>query len=69
MSEAPKFGEALDELERIVRAIEADEVDLDELADKVDRASVLVQLCRERLAATDLRVRTIIEGLEAQQES
>lgn len=68
MSEEPKFGEALKELEQIVRAIESDEVDLDELADKVDRASDLVQLCRERISATELRVKSIIDGLEGGDE-
>lgn len=66
--EQPKFGEALRELEQIVRAIESDEVDLDELADKVDRASELVQFCRERIDATELRVRSIIDGLDGGEE-
>ncbi len=69
MSDEPKFGEALQELEQIVRAIESDAVDLDDLADKVDRASVLVQLCRARITSTELRVRTIIDGLEAEDEA
>lgn len=63
-TEAPKFGAALDELEAIVRAIESDEIDLDDLADQVDRAAELVQLCRERITHTEARVRNIIEGLE-----
>lgn len=64
MSESPKFAAALAELEQIVAEIESDSVDLDELADKVDRASVLVKLCRDKIGTTQLRVRSIIEDLE-----
>jgi exodeoxyribonuclease VII small subunit len=59
-----KFGEAMSELEAIVSSIETDEVDLDDLADRVDRAAALVQLCRERIANTEMRVKKIIDGLE-----
>lgn len=68
MSEELKFGEALTELEQIVRAIESEQVDLDELADKVDRASELVAFCRERIATTELRVQSIIEGLDPEED-
>ena len=39
--ETPKYGEAIDELEEILEEIEAEDVDLDDLADKVERARAL----------------------------
>lgn len=62
--EALKFGEALRELEQIVATIEGDELDLDDLADRVDRAAALIALCRDRITSTQMRVRKIIDGLE-----
>jgi len=62
--EALKFGEAMQELERIVASIEGDDVDLDDLAEQVDRAAALIQLCRDRIERTQTRVRKIIDGLE-----
>ena len=69
MNEEVKFGEALAELETIVRAIESNEVDLDELAEKVDRAAVLVELCRDRIETTQMRVREIIDGFEPREDA
>lgn len=62
-----KFGDAMAELERIVASIESDDVDLDDLAEQVDRAASLIQLCRDRIERTQTRVRKIIDGLESDQ--
>ncbi len=43
------YREATQELEDILRAIENDTVDVDELTLKVQRSSRLIQLCREKL--------------------
>ena len=66
--ETPKYGEAIDELEDILEEIEAEDVDLDDLADKVERASDLVELCRQKLDRTEVQVQSIIEDLEADEE-
>jgi exodeoxyribonuclease VII small subunit len=66
--ETPKYGEAIDELEEILEEIEAEDVDLDDLADKVERASDLVELCRQKLDRTEVQVQSIIEDLESDEE-
>jgi exodeoxyribonuclease VII small subunit len=58
------YKDALLELEKILDQIEGDEVDLDELASKVERAATLLQLCRGRIAQTEQQVRRIIEDLD-----
>lgn len=58
------YKDALLELEKILDQIEGDEVDLDELASKVERAAMLLQLCRGRIAQTEQQVRRIIEDLD-----
>ncbi len=66
--ETPKYGDAIEELEDILEEIEAEDVDLDDLADKVERASDLVELCRDKLDRTEVQVQSIIEDLEADEE-
>lgn len=63
-NETLKFGQALRELEQIVATIEGGELDLDDLAERVDRAAALIALCRDRISSTQMRVRKIIDGLE-----
>ncbi|RAU82704.1 exodeoxyribonuclease VII small subunit [Pontibacter arcticus] len=43
------YREATRELEEILRAIENDAVDVDELTQKVQRSSQLIKLCKEKL--------------------
>ena len=61
---APRYKDALRELELILDQIESDEVDLDELAARVERAASLLQLCRARIEQTEQQVRRIIDDLE-----
>jgi len=43
------YREATQELEEILRAIENDSVDVDELTQKVQRSSLLIKFCKEKL--------------------
>ncbi|MFT4678422.1 MAG: exodeoxyribonuclease VII small subunit [Flavobacteriales bacterium] len=51
------------ELEEILGQLENDEISVDVLAEKVERASVLLKMCSERLRSTEKRVDEIIENL------
>ncbi|MEZ5964373.1 MAG: exodeoxyribonuclease VII small subunit [Planctomycetota bacterium] len=53
------------ELEAILDAIEGGDIDIDALSDKVERASALIKICREKLAGTELRVKKVVEDLTA----
>ncbi|MBI33969.1 MAG: exodeoxyribonuclease VII small subunit [Flavobacteriales bacterium] len=63
VSEKITYKEALEELEEIVNGIESEEVDVDELAKKVERASKLLTVCSEKLRKTETEVDKIIEKL------
>lgn len=63
-----RYRDAMAELERLLDEIDDDGVDLDELALKVERASQLIKVCREKIARTEMQVRSIIEGLETAEE-
>ena len=64
--EAPADGyaAALAELQKILDALEAPDVDVDALAGHVDRAAELLRFCRERLVAAETQVTEIVAGLE-----
>lgn len=64
--EEPRYAEAIQELETILDKIENDEVDLDDLGAKVERAAVLIQLCRQKIERTEFQVKKIVESLEGQ---
>ena len=63
-----KYGEALEELNQILAAIDEDQFDLDELADQVGRAADLIRLCREKIDATELQIQSIINELDEGEE-
>lgn len=58
------FSNAMEELETILRRIEGDEVELDDLASEVERASVLITACRETIDRTEKEVKVILADLE-----
>ncbi|MFP4600021.1 MAG: exodeoxyribonuclease VII small subunit [Persicimonas sp.] len=66
-SEEIAYGEAMGELESLLDEIDGDDVDLDELAVKVERASKLITVCRDKIEHTEMQVKTIIDGLERAQ--
>ena len=47
------YASALAELERILAELEASDVDVDQLADRVARATELIGVCRQRIGAAD----------------
>lgn len=62
------YSDAIDELETILDEIEGDDVDLDDLADKVERASELVEICRDKIDDTEMQVQSIIDDLRSEEE-
>lgn len=60
------YAEAVEELETILARIEGAEVDVDVLSANVERAAELLRLCRSRIHKAELRIRNVLEGLEAE---
>ena len=63
------YAEALEELEAILVDLDDDELDVDALATKVERAAALVRLCRERISGARMQVDEIVAGLDDQDDS
>ena len=58
------YADALAELEEILDSLEADQVDVDTLAARVERAAVLIRLCRARLGSARAKVDAVVVELE-----
>ena len=63
------YAEGSAELESILDAIESGDADIDVLSEKVERASDLIKICREKLSGTELRVNKVVEELAAESSS
>lgn len=69
MTEAPdpdslSYAGAVEELEAILEELEDDNLDVDQLAERVGRAAILIRLCRERISHTRLEVERIVSDLD-----
>lgn len=64
MSKQNKYSTALAELEQLVYDIENDNVSVDELSEKVQRATTLISLCKSILTKTEKEVSEALEALE-----
>ena len=53
MNNPKKYEEALAQLETIVRKMEANEYDIDELAEQLKTAQQLIKFCKDKLTKTE----------------
>ena len=58
------YAEALTELEVILSGLEDEDVDVDTLAEQVQRAAELIELCRERIGAAKLRIEEVVTNAD-----
>ncbi|MEI6681747.1 MAG: exodeoxyribonuclease VII small subunit [Bacteroidota bacterium] len=65
MKDKPNYTEAFEELREIVSEIETGDISVDDLAEKVKRAAMLIKICKDKLSATEEDVNKILKELEA----
>ena len=58
------YTAAFEELQQIVRDMEAGEITVDELSVKVKRAAELIVICKNKLSSTEEDVNLILKELE-----
>jgi exodeoxyribonuclease VII small subunit len=63
MNKELKYSEAIDELESIVKEIENEEITIDQMSEKVKRASELIAICKNALNVTEDEVKSILYEL------
>ena len=59
MNENPKYEEALAQLDTIVRKMEQNEYDIDELAAQLKTAQRLIKFCKDKLTKTEAELQKI----------
>jgi exodeoxyribonuclease VII small subunit len=65
MNDTSNYAEAYEELQRIVSEIENGEISVDELSEKVKRATELIRICKLKLSTTEEDVNKILKDLES----
>jgi exodeoxyribonuclease VII small subunit len=58
------YKEAISEIEKILEKIENEELDVDELAEKVKRVSTLLKICKDKLLKTNEQVEQILREMD-----
>ncbi len=69
MKEKISYTEAFTELEAIVGELEQGEISVDELSEKIKRASVLIKICKDKLTTTEEDVDKILEELHEKEQN
>ncbi|MCH5307109.1 MAG: exodeoxyribonuclease VII small subunit [Prevotella sp.] len=59
MNEELKYEQALTKLETIVHKMEANEYDIDELAQQLKEAQKLIKFCKDKLTKTEAELQKI----------
>lgn len=68
MEENYTYTDAFEELQSIVHDIEVGEVTVDELAEKIKRASQLIAICKAKLTASEEEVDRLLGQLLQEKE-
>ena len=63
MKEVKTYQEAFEELQQLVRKMENAEIPVDELAEMIKRATLLINICKKKLTATEEEVKTLLEEM------
>jgi len=63
-TEKQTYNEAMDKLDQIVSQIENNELDIDQLGEKLKEAQTLIKFCKDKLYKADEEIRKILEQTE-----
>ena len=58
------YKEAITEIDEILKQLENNELDVDELSEKVKKVSQLVTLCKEKLHNTEQEIDKILKEMD-----
>ena len=67
MTEA-KYSKSIKRLEEIIAKIENEEIDVDELSEKVKEAVTLIKSCKEKIEDAELEVKKVVDDLDVEND-
>jgi exodeoxyribonuclease VII small subunit len=59
-----KYGKSIKRLEEIIAKIENEEIDVDELSERVKEAVTLIKTCKNKIEKAEAEVKKVVEGFE-----
>jgi exodeoxyribonuclease VII small subunit len=62
------YNEAIQELETILRSLETDQVDVDDLTARAERSAELIRLCRHKLRHAEASLDRVFDSLDDDQD-
>lgn len=62
MEKELKYEAAMAELQTIVRRMENDELDIDQMSDQLKKAQELIKICRDKLTKTDEEIQKLLNA-------
>lgn len=62
------YNEAIQELETILRSLETDQVDVDDLTARAERSAELIRLCRHKLHHAETSLDRVFDSLDEEEE-
>ena len=63
------YRQATDELEIILRALETDQIDVDDLTARVERSAELIRLCRHKLRHAEASLDKVFDTLDDEDQA
>ncbi len=63
MEESLTYKSAMEEIENLVKLLEENKLDVDELREKVKRIAVFVEFCKEKLHSTEEEVNKVLKSI------
>ncbi len=68
-ADEPGYAAAMAELEQILEELEGEDPDVDVLANRVERAATLIEICRRRITNASIQVERVVAVLESGTET
>lgn len=63
-----KYRKAKEELEEILDRLDKEEIDIDELAKEIKRATELIRICKQKIENAEMEVKRVLESFEKDEE-
>ena len=69
MTNDKTYRQTIEELETILRALENDTVDVDDLTARVQRSAELIRLCKQKLRNAEAAIDRVFDTLDEEDDS
>lgn len=64
-----KYSKAMQKLEEIIKDIENEEIDIDDLSGKVKEAVSLVKTCKDKILKAEVELKDVVAGFDGEEKA